>query len=483
MANVSFLASKDMVRSIKVPTSDGKLVTEHTIKVPATNIELSEIKDNNNPRSHQDDQLSGRVVNDIIATLEEQPANFVTYNKGAVVVCSECVVEDKGSMVELTIKMPHDENKKDKRALHGACDGATSMAIVKRFQKSSKVFAFEQDADFRKACIKQHPKLADVVVDASKPDFEQCSDEDQALIGELLNIKDVPKWITDWTHLDQLLIPITVYSGNVSEDFITGLCEARNTNKPVSKSSMADFKKDFDIIKNTLQHESYGDNIAYEENSPNDIKVERIIQILNGFRRPYVSRSSSIAAGNPTQSYSSKGSLIGLFSTTNDNNARDQFEELTDIMPDLLKLFDIIRRDMPIVYNGNGGKSGALGKAKKGADIAEKNLPFITSQSEENLYFLGGTCKRHTNLGVLFPVLFAFRALVGFDPVTKKAVWETNPFEFWDNNKSELVDSVMTKLKDELNLDPQMCGKSAGTYQQLRDRARILFLDAVREAV
>jgi hypothetical protein len=483
MSSVSFLVSKDMVRSIKVPTADGKLVTEHTIKVPATNIELSEIKDNNNPRSHQDDQLSGRVVNDIIHTLEEQPANFVTYNKGAVVVGSECVVEDKGSMVEVTIKMPQDENKKDKRALHGACDGATSMAIVKRWQKSSKVFAFEQDPEFRKACIKQYPKLATVILDASKDDYEQASDEDQILIGELVNIKDVPKWITDYTNLNQLLIPITVYSGNVSEEFITGLCEARNTNKPVSKSSMADFKKDFDIIKNTLRHESYGDNIAYEENSPNDIKVERIIQIMNGFRRPYVGRATSIVAGNPTQSYSSKGSLIGLFSTNNDNNARDQFEELTDIMPDLLKLFDIIRRDMPTVYNGNGGKSGALGKAKKGADIAEKNLPFITSQTEENLFFLGETCKRHTNLGVLFPVLFAFRALVGFDPTANKAVWETDPFEFWNTNKSVLVDCVMTKLKDELNLDPQMCGKSAGTYQQLRDRARLLFLDAVREAI
>ena len=192
---------------------------------------------------------------------------------------------------------------------------------------------------------------------------------------------------------------------------------------------------------------------------------------------------TSIVAGNPTQSYSSKGSLIGLFSTNNDNNARDQFEELTDIMPDLLKLFDIIRRDMPTVYDGNGGKSGALGKAKKGADIPEKNLPFITSQTEENLFFLGETCKRHTNLGVLFPVLFAFRALVGFDPTANKAVWETDPFEFWNTNKSVLVDCVMTKLKHELNLDPQMCGKSAGTYQQLRDRARLLFLDAVREAI
>jgi hypothetical protein len=488
MSKTSFIVSKDHIRSIKVPTADGKLVTEHTIKVRATDIELNEIKDNNNPRSHEDGQLKGRVVKDIIETIEQNPANFVTYNKGTVVIAETVTTQDEGAHnVLVTVNMPKDENKEDRRAAHGACDGATSMALVKRIQTKAKILAYEEVLEFREALHKKHPrKMANVELDTSASEYNKLNDNHQKIIAELADIRDVPELCAEYAGLDKILIPVTIYSGSVSEDFITGLCSARNTNKPVSKSSMADFKKEFDILKDVLDCQPYGDNIAYEENSSREIKVERVIQIINGFRRSFVQKStgSHVSTNNPISSYNSKGSLVSLFARKADDDGssvRNEFEEISGIMPDCLRLFDIIRRDIPLVYNEMGGKAGALGKPKKGLVIPEKDLPFISGNKDENLYFIDQTCKRHTNLGVLFPVLFAFRALIRFEG--KQAVWEVDPFEFWEEHKENLVETIITKFKEELGQNPNVCGRSAGTYDHLRDKARILFLDTVRKAM
>jgi hypothetical protein len=479
MSKISFMVTKQNLRSFQLTNDDGDKIVEHVVKVDAREIDLSKLKDNNNPRSHHDN-MKGAVVRAIDDLLDNEPANYATYNRGGIVIGESVHVEDRGTHLFVSINMPLDENKPDgTRALHGACDGATSLYRCQLRQKKAKLSGYKEDADFRDEQNVKYArqfKAAGIISGSDIRSFTsvvseggKLTAEQEDVIAECINIKDVPSVALEYYNLDKILIPLTIYSGDIEPEFIQGLCEARNTSKQVKDASLANHASRFQWLKVALADQPYASNIAYDENAAEDINVVDILAVVNGFRQEFVNTEGD-DGNEPVKSYNSKGSITAEFSRKKNAEAtQEEFKKLIPIIPAILKMHDIVARDMPV------------GRRRPKSEEKIKSWPFEEKTTE--LYFLQEETDKFTHKGLRYPVLFALRALVDFDAKTGEAYWIADPEEFWESNKDNLVDLAMTIFKKEQNFKPHECGRSASTYRQLRDRAEKLFWSAKKKAI
>ena len=266
---------------------------------------------------------------------------------------------------------------------------------------------------------------------------------------------------SDISKLDQAYVRVEILDGFTDKDEAVNIVYARNKSAAVKDQGIEDLQGHFNGIKHILENQSYANRIAYketefdDEGQKKDIDIKEILSYLICFDTESFNNNS-----HPIIAYSSKGGVLNHV-----KNHRENLEKYLPLLPDILKLKDIIYYDMPDTYNKTGGKFGklsgviAISNKKKAKPI---EVPFIQNRSE---FVIPSS--------FIYPILASLRNLVKIE--NGICSWKTDPFEFFQTVKVDLITRLIDQAKE--NNSPNKLGKSKQVWQSCYDKTRLEILE------
>jgi len=321
---VRFPHSKNDLRRISVEDSEG-LYDVYRLEPRALDWPASEIPDDVNPRSHDEECLKGTLARDIEKTLREEPENFWLANRGGFLLAEKVKFDPEKSIVTLFITDTD---------IHGMADGATTNAIIKKLQDELKQ---KEDPDLRES-------------------------------------------------LELARFNLDVVVGINDRERIAKLVQGRNRSRVVKEWSLADFKGDFDWIKKIIdrEHGPFKDRIGWEENSGKSVSVLDLTSLMMLFH-PIFDDPKEKRRKAPTVAYSSKGindrRLI-------DPKMSKGFRQLETVLEDIVKLHDYVYSNFVSTYeryNKQVHNTGSKLGRRRGIENKETTLPLTGTIAEKKI--------------------------------------------------------------------------------------------------
>ena len=377
-----------------------------------------EAPDDVNPRSHEDQALTGSVPQAIEQTIRDCPEDFYLANRGETILAQSVSFDPNKQVVEIVLT-----DYSGDAAQHGVADGGTTDAIIARVQRE---IAQTYRVEFCNLTLEQFPPF-------------------------LRNAR---------VHLEVIV-------GLEDRERIERLVQGRNTSRQVKPWTIADFKGSFDWIKGILDADNspFKRKIGYEENAVTPVNILEVLAILTLFHPMYDSKGKA-----PTVAYSSKGRMDKRLT---DKNAAFGYRLLAPILKDILQLHDYVYANFHTKYR-EAVPGGRLGRRGKTDNRVFPQIPRI-------LPLTGVETQYVIPSGVLYPLLASLRALIRFPKEGEQgeACWRMDPFMFFDKDGAELMENLISQL-EVLQNNPQTMGKTKMVYTALHDRARLLVSDAER---
>lgn len=222
---------------------------------------------------------------------------------------------------------------------------------------------------------------------------------------------------------------------------ITRLSDARNTSVQVSDIALFNLEDSFDDIRNAIKNEPYADRIAYKDNENKPINISELLRLMYAFDiKKYPDDSMA-----PIQSYSGKAQV---FKRYKDAYNTPFYKSLTEQLPVLVKLYDVIEEELGTKYNEykkNLGVASPKFGLVKGVERTEKGAK--TSYLQKDTPYA-------ISSGYIYPIFGAFRSLIKFDEKSGKVSWLFDPLEIW----SEVGTSIAQNTFESSN-NAQLAGK------------------------
>lgn len=250
----------------------------------------------------------------------------------------------------------------------------------------------------------------------------------------------------------QQYVKIEILTG--VEGIFQSLAAARNTSVQVQDKSIAELEDRFEIIKNTLANEPYMSRVFFKENDTGDIDVADLLALLNMFNIDRYSGMESF----PINSYSSRKKCIKLYIQDHkqyENTSENPYVKMTNIMPDIFRLYDAIEVGMNKFYRQKN-PSGRYG-ATKGVQVPKPG-------QELHSKFLCNDMEAASPNGFIYPILGAFRALV--EEKNGVYCWKKDPFSVLEKVGKDLVESTVS-MSRALGNNPQSVGKDSNIWKTL----------------
>lgn len=222
---------------------------------------------------------------------------------------------------------------------------------------------------------------------------------------------------------------------------ITRLSDARNTSVQVSDLALFNLEDSFEDVRNAIKGEPYEDIIAYKDNENKPINVSELLRLMYAFDIEKY-KDDSVA---PIQSYSGKAQVFKRYRDAYDT---DFYKSLTTYLPLLVKLYDVIEKeigDKYCEYKKNLGVSRPQFGKVKGVEYVEKGI-----ETE----FLGSKTDYAVSSGYLYPIFGAFRALLKYDEEEGVVSWLFDPIEVWGKIGTSIAQNTF-----ESSNNPQLAGK------------------------
>jgi len=222
---------------------------------------------------------------------------------------------------------------------------------------------------------------------------------------------------------------------------ITRLSDARNTSVQVSDLALFNLEESFEDVKYAIKNEPYAQNIAYKDNENKPINISELLRLMYAF--DIAKYPDDVAA--PIQSYSGKAQVFKRYKDAYDTVF---YKELTKQLPTLVKLYDVIEREIGAKYceyKKNSGVARPQFGRVKGVEYLEKG-----TETE----FLGEKTNYAVSSGYLYPVFGAFRALLKFDEEEGVVSWLFDPIEVWEKIGTSIAQNTF-----ESSNNPQLAGK------------------------
>lgn len=247
------------------------------------------------------------------------------------------------------------------------------------------------------------------------------------------------------------------------EDFFEDLAAARNTSAQVDSKSIAELRKEFNIVKEGIKNEPFSSNIAFVENADEDIDVKEIIAILSMFN---LARYNSNT--HPVIAYSFKQKCIDYY-LDDIKKENGPFRKMQKYMSDIFKLYDTVQSTMPDVYNDGNSSFGKI----KGVQYKDGKKKFLRPFSNVNAMRYG------IPKGFIYPIVGAFRAVLG--EMNNQYCWLYDPFELYKEISRQMVKSSI-EMSRALGNNPQSLGKNTNHWQQMYDTVWIAYTKKVMDA-
>ena len=222
---------------------------------------------------------------------------------------------------------------------------------------------------------------------------------------------------------------------------ITRLSDARNTSVQVSDLALFNLEESFEDVKWAIKDEPYAQDIAYKDNENKPINISELLRLMYAF--DIVKYPDDVAA--PIQSYSGKAQVFKRYKDAYDTVF---YKALTKELPILVKLYDVIEREIGTKYceyKKNSGVARPQFGRVKGVEYIEKG-----TETE----FLGEKTNYAVSSGYLYPIFGAFRALLKFDEVEGAVSWLFDPIDIWEKIGASIAQNTF-----ETSNNPQLAGK------------------------
>jgi len=371
----------------------------------------------NNPRSHPKECTRSPVAREIATTLQEDPQIFGLVNRGALIIADDCHVKD--GVMTITLTNPD---------IHGAADGATTLTVADKIIKK----------------FLENRSLEEV------PDDE---------LPEPLKVARVP---------------IKVIAGVSDKECIARIVEGHNTSRQVKDSSLADFRGEFDWLKNhVLESDAmFAGKIGYDENA-HGVKILDILAKLYCFH-PINDEIIDNQEQAPVEAYSGKGKLIAILEN---EKLRPGFTNLLPIVKDILLLYEYIHEHFGAAYEA------AYNDHKLGRRLGVESFKLAKPEDRPVLPFSGKTLEYEISNALLYPLLSGFRALVTYYKTgenTGKAKWKTNPFHFFDRHRAALIRALIQQIDNQKT--PNMAAKNTLPYIALKKEVLLAYGDDLEQS-
>lgn len=222
---------------------------------------------------------------------------------------------------------------------------------------------------------------------------------------------------------------------------ITRLSDARNTSIQVSDIALFNLEDSFEDIRDAIKNEVYADYVAYKDNENKPINISELLRLMYAF--DIIKYPDDVLA--PIQSYSGKAQV---FKRYKDAYNTPFYKSLTKQLPKLVKLYDVIEKELPEKYNEykkNLGVASPRFEAVKGVENVEKGAE--TS-------FLNETTNYSISSGYIYPIFGAFRSLLRFDEEKGEVAWIFDPIYIWNQVGTSIAQNTF-----ESSNNPQLAGK------------------------
>lgn len=222
---------------------------------------------------------------------------------------------------------------------------------------------------------------------------------------------------------------------------ITRLSDARNTSVQVSDLALFNLEESFEDVKCAIKNEPYAQYIAYKDNENKPINISELLRLMYAF--DIIKYPDDVAA--PIQSYSGKAQVFKRYKDAYDTVF---YKALTKELPILVKLYDVIEREIGTKYC----------EYKKNAGVARpqfgrvKGVEYIEKGTETE--FLGEKTSYAVSSGYLYPIFGAFRALLKFDEEEGVVSWLFDPIDVWEKIGASIAQNTF-----ETSNNPQLAGK------------------------
>lgn len=238
--------------------------------------------------------------------------------------------------------------------------------------------------------------------------------------------------------------------GDLNPSGLVDIVDGRNRSRAVQTHSLENLGNSYGPIKDVLTNPLYKDRIAYSEfelddnSKRKDISIREILSYI--YCLDFFDKNTY-----PIQAYSSKGAVVDFYAGK-DEKGKDRKERLvkaSKILSDILRLRDVIYRDLPNAYIDAGGRFWGL-----------TSMGVSKSEEPQPLRFLEGVGEGYYPDGFVYPILSGFRKYIDHKGDWS---WKEDPFQVWERKKLDVASAIKDVVIVLTNANK--LGKAAATWR------------------
>lgn len=275
--------------------------------------------------------------------------------------------------------------------------------------------------------------------------------------------------IADGQHVEIRIL--TGVEGPNEHTLRVDIARGQNTGIAVKPQSIFELDGAFQGIKNAISPFDWAKDVAYKESDSSDIDIRELIsalEIMNVKDFPNRSGKHPIAAyekwSAPLKKYGDD------FKEQREQTSARKYASFEPLLPEILELYDIVRRDFLRMYSKVASNQAAKLKIVETASKKAGTFKFVFAKLEPH--------ERRLTKGAAYPILGAFRNYVRLNPETGLAEW-VGGFDHvktvWESIGPDLVLETREAVKSIGNA-PDVLGKNRAHWANLYRTVENFFL-------
>lgn len=282
----------------------------------------------------------------------------------------------------------------------------------------------------------------------------ECQDDDSIAEGQHVEVKI-----------------ITGVEGPEQHTLRIDIARAQNTGIAVKAQSIFELDGAFAGIKRVIEPFEWASDVAYKESDSKEFDVREMIaalELMNVIDFPNRCGRHPISAyekwSTPLKKYGDD------FAEHRDAPEERKYAKLEPLLPEILALYDIIRRDFLRVYSEEVSSQAAKLKIVEAAGNQAGSFRFRFADLEPH--------ERRLTKGAAYPILATFRNYVRLNPDTQVAEWVggfDHVKDVWRQISKDLVLETREAIKSIGNA-PDALGKNRNHWSNLYRAVENFFL-------
>lgn len=244
---------------------------------------------------------------------------------------------------------------------------------------------------------------------------------------------------------------------------VADISDARNTSVQVSDIALYNLENRLDPIKKAIEKCDFAEKVAYKDNEDKDIPVSDLLKLMFTFNIKKYPDNSNF----PISAYSGKAMVFKDYKAEYDehkNTSQNIYMSLSQLLPELVKLYEAIQVDMPRFYDENHNGRSRFG-----------GIRGIEGRGNYKTDFNSHPAGYKIPTGYLMPVFGAFRALLVNKPSEEEPYqldWVFSPLDYWQKMGQSLVKTLFN-----YGTFPNNTGKNTSAWEALYQAVKNQMLD------